>query len=977
MSLSNIDDLEPNPILGDWQITYHNQIHTGLKALKAQAIDTDGSSMKIINNQTIAGQKTFNSPPVLPGVEWIDYTNSNFEEDAGWALSSGLREYDDTQSHSGSRCFKMTANGGIVDATSSVAIPVVGGQVYYGEVWVKWADLEFDTGTAISFAATVTRSGGGSNSYPSFWNISAGAIPETKEDWIKLSGTLTVPNDDDVEYMYIRPSVRSGAAAGNVWWDDVRIALVNSTASNTMVSKGHVDLWHEGYESLVVPGEEIELSNQDFELSTGWSTGTGRNYDDTRAYEGTRSFKIVSSGSGADISEVTSGDYIAVSEGEQYYAECYAWWEGIDQPSGTGISLQANITNSGGTQISVLHFKAVPRPEALVDCKGWVKLFGTITMPANAAFLRTRVSIREGAIAGTCWFDRVRVRKLTNQTSLYYRGDKSWRPLNKAAAGLGNLDNTSDINKPISTAQQAALDTKQDYLFSYMEDGSFEKGGLGWTFNNMAISDEESRTGDYSLKYTGGTGLGEAFSNPIPVTDGQVVVASCYIYHPTTGTGQGLRIQAQRIDNNSWTQVAALSASQTLSWENEVANYTVDGDTYDHVRVRMGFNSNYDAYVDDVSVSIDGVSETSFYYRGDKTWQVLTKSAAGLGNVDNTSDLSKPISTAQQDALDLKQNSLGSGETWQYLRGDKTWATLDSSAVSLGNVDNTSDVNKPISTATQAALDAKATTSETMLLSGNQTVNGVKTFSSSPRLTSSSTSGYVWKATSTDGAGSWQAIGTLVTTVDWDNVQNKPSTYPPTIGTDPDEAAAGNHTHSKADIGLGNADNTSDTNKPISSAMSTALAAKVSTSRAINTSSHFNSMGNLSANRTLSIANGGIDVADLNVDSNKIQIAYIQTLKEREVGYGQVPEGLKLQEDITVTSVSYRMGTADASGTTTCELRKNGSTVSGTSGTATTNPTAVNGTWSFSEGDILTVYISAVGTTPGKRLTADILALKS
>lgn len=43
---------------------------------------------------------------------------------------------------------------------------------------------------------------------------------------------------------------------------------------------------------------------------------------------------------------------------------------------------------------------------------------------------------------------------------------------------------------------------------------------------------------------------------------------------------------------------------------------------------------------------------TAQYWRGDKTWQALTKTAVGLPNVDNTADLSKPISTAQQAALD-------------------------------------------------------------------------------------------------------------------------------------------------------------------------------------------------------------------------------------------------------------------------------------------------------------------------------------
>jgi hypothetical protein len=42
----------------------------------------------------------------------------------------------------------------------------------------------------------------------------------------------------------------------------------------------------------------------------------------------------------------------------------------------------------------------------------------------------------------------------------YWRGDKSWQVLDKAAVGLSNVNNTSDANKPVSTAQQAAIDGK-------------------------------------------------------------------------------------------------------------------------------------------------------------------------------------------------------------------------------------------------------------------------------------------------------------------------------------------------------------------------------------------------------------------------------------------------------------------------------------------------------------------------------------
>lgn len=106
---------------------------------------------------------------------------------------------------------------------------------------------------------------------------------------------------------------------------------------------------------------------------------------------------------------------------------------------------------------------------------------------------------------------------------------------------------------------------------------------------------------------------------------------------------------------------------------------------------------------------------TSQYYRGDKSFQTLDKTAVGLANVDNTSDANKPVSTAQATAIALKENSISAGTTSQYWRGDKSFQTLDKTAVGLSNVDNTSDVNKPISTATQAALDLKAPLADSSL----------------------------------------------------------------------------------------------------------------------------------------------------------------------------------------------------------------------------------------------------------------------
>jgi hypothetical protein len=74
-----------------------------------------------------------------------------------------------------------------------------------------------------------------------------------------------------------------------------------------------------------------------------------------------------------------------------------------------------------------------------------------------------------------------------------------------------------------------------------------------------------------------------------------------------------------------------------------------------------------------------------------------TKADVGLGNVDNTSDVNKPVSTAQQTALNLKAPIASPTFTG-------TVGGLTKAMVGLGNVDNTADTAKPVSTAQAAAI---------------------------------------------------------------------------------------------------------------------------------------------------------------------------------------------------------------------------------------------------------------------------------
>ena len=117
----------------------------------------------------------------------------------------------------------------------------------------------------------------------------------------------------------------------------------------------------------------------------------------------------------------------------------------------------------------------------------------------------------------------------------------------------------------------------------------------------------------------------------------------------------------------------------------------------------------------------------------------LTKSSVGLGNVDNTSDANKPVSTATQTALDLKAPLADPTFTGTVSGVTKTH-------VGLGNVDNTADADKPVSTATQTALNAKASLAGAtftgnvevdgnLVVDGDFTVNGTNFSASATSIT--------------------------------------------------------------------------------------------------------------------------------------------------------------------------------------------------------------------------------------------------
>ncbi|WP_313027900.1 hypothetical protein [Brucella sp.] len=85
--------------------------------------------------------------------------------------------------------------------------------------------------------------------------------------------------------------------------------------------------------------------------------------------------------------------------------------------------------------------------------------------------------------------------------------------------------------------------------------------------------------------------------------------------------------------------------------------------------------------------------------------------------------------------------ALANGTSAQYVRADGTLQTLNAATVGLGNVNNTSDANKPVSTATQTALDDKYSKSGGQL-SGSITMKVNETSGTTIRLFNGNTANY-------------------------------------------------------------------------------------------------------------------------------------------------------------------------------------------------------------------------------------------
>jgi hypothetical protein len=218
----------------------------------------------------------------------------------------------------------------------------------------------------------------------------------------------------------------------------------------------------------------------------------------------------------------------------------------------------------------------------------------------------------------------------------------------KTALALNNVDNTSDANKPISSATQTALDAKQATLVS----GTNIK-----TINSTSILGSGNIAISSAVAWGGVTGTLSNQTDLQTALDGKVDENTAI----TGATKTKVTYDAKGLVTAGADATTADIASSTDKRYVTDAQLVVVGNTSGTNTGDNATNSQYSglaASKQDTLVSatnIKTIEGQSLLGSGNID---LAKGDVGLGNVDNTSDANKPVSTATQTALDAKTNKL-------------------------------------------------------------------------------------------------------------------------------------------------------------------------------------------------------------------------------------------------------------------------------------------------------------------------------
>ena len=341
---------------------------------------------------------------------------------------------------------------------------------------------------------------------------------------------------------------------------------------------------------------------------------------------------------------------------------------------------------------------------------------------------------------------------------------------------------TTNVHGIDDTAELATQDFVATAVSNSAVDQSTLAGrGLDWDANDEQFIIDEQIT---ATRVFAASLLTEATKNNIIIT----------------GDEHGLTITAENGVGDSTTD--ALN-------EGSVNKYFTDERAQDAVGNSVGTGLNYTDSTGEIKVDTTVIQA-----------RVANVNDTEIGYLDG-------VTSGIQSQIDAKLASSTAASTYAPIESPTFTGTVSGvskSMVGLGNVDNTSDASKPVSTATQTALDLKATIASPDLTG----VPTAPTATAGNNTTQIATTAFVSGAVSDLVASAPGALNTLnELAVALGNDANFSTSITNSIAT---KAPLADPTFTgtvsgvtKTHVGLGNVDNTTDANKPISTATQTAL----------------------------------------------------------------------------------------------------------------------------------------------------------